>query len=198
MDIKVTRGPVKAAGKEAVAAIAKVHSDGGLKLSPLHSKVMAKAYGVYTRIPHPGQRGVPGAFNSRIDVNPKGNHPVMTTLHEIGHKIDFEAVHPNAAAFSERAKVIAALKAAPRFHALQNEPQLRYSYKLYALTDEELFARAYAQYITTRSGSAQAMQELTHTLSQPVGALTQWPDAEFAPVLPLFDSLFTALGWAKP
>jgi len=96
----------------------------------------------------------------------------------------------------------------------------------YLLSREETFARAYAQYIATRSGHAGALLELRGMQAAsklavdgvpagaprsqrafweapPAGAWQYpwaWQDADFAPIAAAFDRLFEELGWrsARP
>lgn len=200
--VKVKSGPVAKAAKESLASIAKVHSDGGLKDSPLASKSMSDAYGCYQR----WRGSTTDGFRSEVKINPKGDHATLTTLHELGHKIDFEAiavydqsgrpVHTfHAAALAVRARILAALKAGPRAQAIAAEPAFSVRMRGYALSDVELFARSYAQYITVRSGSAAAAADLAHELASKNRSALQWPEAEFAPIADLFDELFKTLGW---
>ena len=67
----------------------------------------------------------------------------------------------------------------------------------YLLDDKEIFARAYAQYIATKSGDARMLRELDEmrTLMEEQVYPTQWSDEDFGPVAGAFDTLLRAMGW---
>ncbi len=66
----------------------------------------------------------------------------------------------------------------------------------YAIEDREAFARAYAQWIAVRSGSAAMRGELDLILGGRAGSpLQYWGHDDFLPVAAAFDRLFTSWGW---
>lgn len=69
----------------------------------------------------------------------------------------------------------------------------------YVLTDEELFARSYAQYIATRSGDDVMRAELAR-LTNPTDVYhaKQWADDDFEPIARAFDELFEKNGGLEP
>ncbi len=70
------------------------------------------------------------------------------------------------------------------------------AYLDYLLSPEELFARAYAQYIASRSEDPEMLEELDRRREEHEGGYPQqWPDAEFAPIAGAFDAMFGGLGW---
>jgi hypothetical protein len=205
VDVVPTGGVVKDAAEEALRAIAAVHSDGGLKLSPLVSEVMS-AYGQYEMLAPDRERmefaGSKLTINPAPDIHP---HLVMTTLHELGHKADFEKLinfrreprEADSAAFKERAALLRKLRATGTIKTLRTHPDLSRKSRKYLLSDWEIFARGYAQWIATASGSEPARAELREMQQSPGERmrLNVWPDAEFAPMLERFAALFKALGW---
>lgn len=72
----------------------------------------------------------------------------------------------------------------------------------YLLSESELWARSYAQYIAVRSGDAKLIAALDEARFGPnQNALLaqvyplQWHDADFAPVAKAIDAMFEELGW---
>ena len=65
----------------------------------------------------------------------------------------------------------------------------------YAMEDREAFARAYAQWIAVRSGSAAMRGELDLILGGRAGSPLQYWGDDFLPVAAAFDRLFTSWGW---
>jgi hypothetical protein len=63
----------------------------------------------------------------------------------------------------------------------------------------ELFARAYSQYISVRSGNANMRTQLSgfQAESRAGGVPLQWQEDEFKPVAAAFDKLFGDAGWLK-
>ena len=61
----------------------------------------------------------------------------------------------------------------------------------------EIFARAYAQYIFWRSGDQVMIEQLDAILADgdPTICLEHWPHEEFLPIVEAFDVLFEELGW---
>ena len=69
---------------------------------------------------------------------------------------------------------------------------------VYWLTPEELWARAYAQYIAARSNNAALLQEveIARTLeTHPASSYVQWQNADFAAIDQAMDSALDELGW---
>ncbi|MES2467621.1 MAG: phage minor head protein [Verrucomicrobiota bacterium] len=186
----------------AMAIVAQVHSDGGLKQSPVLGEKMSDAWGRYDRITTQQRRAVdPFDYDSRIRLNPGSPHPLQTLVHEVGHKIDYEVIREirdslkNPPAIQIRADIVAALKATARagdIAALGND-----GYRFYLQKDVEWFARGYAQYIAQRSGHPALNAELeAQRVHKDARRLTVWDEADFASVMPLFDKLMVTLGWA--
>lgn len=81
-----------------------------------------------------------------------------------------------------------------RLHPVQQR------YVTYLLQPPEVFARAYAQYITLRSAHPALQQQLQRirgaTLSGQVYH-SQWSDDDFAPIAEAFDLLMRGRGWIQ-
>ena len=69
----------------------------------------------------------------------------------------------------------------------------------YVLRPEELFARAYAQWVGWKSGSPTMKSELNDTLRAASlrQRLRQWPHDEFLPIASAMDRLFERAGWLE-
>jgi hypothetical protein len=69
----------------------------------------------------------------------------------------------------------------------------------YLLNRNEQFARAYAQYIASKSGDTALKAKLQNHLSKkgkvPLFIQRQWTDKDFAPIEAAFDALFKEQGW---
>ena len=60
----------------------------------------------------------------------------------------------------------------------------------------EKFARAYEQYIATKSGDAKLLGQLADQRAEIiVGPLKYWSGENFAPIVQAFDEHFSAQGW---
>lgn len=196
---------------DAMAAIDQVHGDGKLPRIPVMRTQGVRQLGAYWY-----ERGTGRPV--KIDVSAKGSHRGMTAVHEIGHFLDHQAMfQPGrfASAFhtelmGDWLKVVSESGAVRQLHemlvnppsiALGNGRYFRASTKhvRYLLKVEEIWARAYAQYITVRSGNLRLVGELTDTLarqnSAPIKYPHQWDPEDFAPVAEAMDALFEKLGW---
>lgn len=155
----------------------------------------------------------------QITVSTVGGAPRMTMAHEIGHGIDYHMFgRPGAFAFgSERPGVHTEMDAL--MHELRSTTTIRdvaavahgavpsanadaRRHAQYMMDGREIFARAYAQWITNRSGDPVMHQELhraqahdrTYAAMNGHNKNYQWPDHEFAPVMARFDDLFRSHG----
>ena len=59
----------------------------------------------------------------------------------------------------------------------------------------ELWARAYSQYIATRSGDKYMKMELDRLREDKLYNGGQWSDKDFEPIAKAIDDMFTDLGW---
>jgi hypothetical protein len=69
----------------------------------------------------------------------------------------------------------------------------------YVLGDDEVWARAYSQYIAVRSGDDVMMAEIAkwRTMNSHQVYPLQWTDDEFEPIAAAIDKLFEGLGWRQ-
>ena len=69
---------------------------------------------------------------------------------------------------------------------------------LYWLLPQELFARAYAQWVAWKSGDRRMLDQVDARMDDeqsPRIALSQWPIGEFLPIAQALDILFRDRGW---
>lgn len=65
----------------------------------------------------------------------------------------------------------------------------------YLQSPEEVFARAFAQYMARKSGRADAIRDASVQTSQNLRGIATWDDADFEPLYRAFDEFFRELGW---
>lgn len=189
----------------ALDAISSLHSVSGMKVSPV--KKMTMDYeGLY--VPDHGSPAArqfhPEDFKSTLYFK-RGSTPNTTdVVHEIGHKIESEAIalytadtdlippdhvfHP--AAWQAHRELIALLKNTSHFEKIVTAT----GSDTYLQRHTEIFARAYSQYVTRRSGDARLAADAEAAADRHDG-LWWWPEDEFSTIVPAFDSLFQKLGW---
>ena len=63
------------------------------------------------------------------------------------------------------------------------------------MSDEELWARSYAQYIAKKSGNQDMNAQLAEMQESPFPS--QWSDDDFAPIMEAIDGIFRAKGWIE-
>lgn len=93
----------------------------------------------------------------------------------------------------------AAMGATAAYQRLKARPSgLTFKSWRYYLTSKETFARAYAQYIATKTQDPVMLAELRKMQAGDESRLgIQWSDQDFVPVMTAFDALFKAEGWIR-
>ncbi len=140
----------------------------------------------------------------RIEVYNTSPHKAFTELHEIGHYID-NFMPANGTPFTE-SKEFAPLwqalqKSQGYFKLCEEEDRWKHYGKSdfrdsmlarirYALQEDEVFARAYSQYITEKSGNKALLEQLEAS-----DILGRWQTDDFAPIKAEFDNIFKKKGW---
>ena len=134
-----------------------VHDEGGL--SPIR----------LVRDDDPTREAYYDPASNRIGIRLDTRFPITSTLHEVGHWLDFRAW---SSEFQGRylesvnrrgswsSRLVADLREMPTLRAIVSEARLSQGDKEYLLNDKEIFARAYAQFIATASGDRAAKAEL--------------------------------------
>ncbi|MBL8600341.1 MAG: minor capsid protein [Myxococcales bacterium] len=202
---------------EAAKAVDRVHGDGVLEKVKVETTPGRNNHGEfnYTRFGPPD--------NIRVALG--SSAPRISFFHEVGHLIDCYAIDPPRRGYS--AAVSEAPEIQPLMSAIRSSAPIQYLEKLskrsvviapereggprfrhpvdkghtnYLLKPQELFCRAYSQYVALRSGDSVALQELSRLLRVrlPINYPEHWTDEEFAPIAREFDRLFQAHRWMTP
>ena len=169
---------------------------------------------------HARYRSIHGIPTS-ITTSTLATRPHLETLHEVAHFLD-DAAYGEIGRFASEtepvfADVMNAIHETPtveRLRAMRDGTLvLRSGFRVpvapadqaahdatvaYALENRELFARAYAQYITHETQHPALMKDLRHALASPGDRAygSQWDDDEFSPVQKAFRELLRRLSWA--
>lgn len=180
------------------ARIDEIHGDGKLPVIPIREVNGGGYHGWYAH----------GQGNRHIALWRGSNHKEMTAAHEIGHFIDHLGLpgrgmsSVNSKALDDWRNAVAGTENIQRLHAqLLDAPGAdARRYLSYLLETEEIWARSYAQYIASKSGSATMRAQLNGIRAQhgaTIDIQSQWADDDFAPVEQAIDRLFTSLGWIE-
>lgn len=160
--------------------------------------------------------GVQGSFSfarggdrarDRIDVWRWTKEPHATFAHEFGHWLDCTRIGTgvgerfasalgveDAATDALIAEWRRAVMHSPAVGDLLEARRLRPTRQLeYLLTEEELWARSFAQWVATKTGDPELLDGIRAGMRRTVPS--QWTDAEFGPIAAAFDALFGHLGW---
>nr|DAO82744.1 MAG TPA: Protective antigen [Caudoviricetes sp.] len=131
-----------------------------------------------------------GITRYRVTINGTFQGQELTTLHELGHLIKWKYE-----TLPEMKPVLAAIRRAPSTREIATYAgNLTESHtQIYLLLDDELFARAYAQWVTTKTGAPRLVNTLNfHRGREHVLDSVQWQDSEFAQyIMPALDEFFT-------
>ena len=188
--MKGSRSEARPTMEATLKAIDRVHDDGALPEMKLISR------------PVPGANGHFDPSNREIAVRPNGPWPQMTASHEAGHMLDFFALgtagqfasqsHPDLTAWRT---AVAGSKAIQQI-ATGTVGGKPIRSQEYFLRGREIWARAYAQYIATKSGDPELLRQLDIIRQAPdIGTLIQWTDEDFAPIATAMDEVFRKKGW---
>ena len=200
---------IKSVVNNAINAIDSVHGDGVLKNIPidlynLHDGANGEFY---------ADKGIP----IHIQIKKSGNTPELTFAHEMGHYLDYQAIGKQGVfdsalsngvtkelinAISKTDTILGIKKALNDGYLTNNGKEIILSKTLinhlkYLLDPREMFARAYAQFISVKSGNASLMNQLQlrQDLDSALSIGYQWPDSEFKPIEAAMEKLFIQQGW---
>lgn len=180
--------------EDALSAIDEVHGDGPMPIREVTRRVSRGADGTYWVGPE------------SIGVRAAKQGAEFHFMHEMGHRLDFTALRSALGMTVEATRHTPAL-IKPLMDAIQGSEaiaavkQLRLTPggRAYLLSNREMFARAYAQYIATRGSCVPAKAWLDAVRAGKTGYIpvTQWADEDFAPIAAAFDELFINLNWMR-
>lgn len=199
--------------RNAVAAIDQVHTDGQLPRLPVKAADLTDSYGQF--------RNIIGGQAVEIVISLWNPHCELTTVHEIGHFLDFKGLDRDAPWASVNSVSLApwrtAIKASQAAQTLRHlrQPEIlgvevtlqggsvvNYPvdkrYVEYLLEAEELWARSYSQFVATQSRDPALLRQLAQERDRPVNGIyypKHWDDADFLPILTEMETLFRGLRW---
>ncbi|OYW72366.1 MAG: hypothetical protein B7Z37_25075 [Verrucomicrobia bacterium 12-59-8] len=125
-------------------------------------------------------------LNGSASVRPDIFDPLLTGAHEIGHHIAKNVLSPEALL---RIRDVARDTAAW-------ESIIKRNRRLDYYTDpEEIFCRAYSQFVALRSGDPEMLAELDKTLKDPRSSFTQWKGSEFTRIQKALEQELKKIGW---
>jgi hypothetical protein len=211
LEIPRASNRVNDAARTVVDAIDSVHGDGKLFRIPIITPSnMGNSLGEFR---YEINYGAP----LEIAIKFRGERLHSTIAHEIGHFVEIGAIRNAvensdavAAAWANVVAVADATATLSKLRGLRDGAELltivrpdgtQYAARAdkthldYLLREEEIWARAYAQYITVRSGQADLRNDLDGLRNQRYS--TAWSDDDFEPVAAAIDNLFKVLGWMK-
>lgn len=206
----LTRSPaVRSAVAHATDVIDQVHTDG--QLEPLAFRTSpGGTLGTYSWAPG----------KEAILIDPNGPWSALTVAHEVGHWLDHKAMggagtfasgEPPSDAWRAVMGALERSQAVSGLRGLLGDPRVARISGLarhvrYLLDPREQWARAYAQWIATRSADHRLGADLTRVLDEVAAAERragfrvgrQWDAADFGPVATAIDELMASLGWRTP
>jgi hypothetical protein len=190
---------VREEAKRAIGVAAAVHKDGVLPRPDVSITSPGPEVGGDYRLTT-GSNTVP-----QIRISPLTLDAGWAALHELAHLLDNHGLHTptieHPYASTGQKELAALMRAITRSKTYTRLlARSRAGKKGYWVTPQELFARAYSQFIATKSGDAKLLAELNKIRSgerefYDVWSETQWPDDDFAPILQEMEKLFTDRGW---
>lgn len=196
LTVKVS-GALKTDVSAAIAAIDKVHDDGQLPEIPVFS-LRRQALGMMRY-----NRSVDGSMAQDIGVRADGNWPALTMAHEVGHLLDLEAIGTKGSfatvvGNSDMRRVLEVARSTGAIQNLQSRLATSHSLELqrqyrYFLKPEEIWARAYAQFIAERSTSPLMKKQLAAAVA--TDRDRQWTTEDFAPVAEAIEAMFKKFNW---
>lgn len=170
--------------KDTLEAIDSVHDDGVLNSIPITTSVTDRYLGAFGYV-------ASGRSRDNIDINTNGDRKMMTVAHEIGHFIDLRGL-PDDDFHSKNMKEF--LSCARKTDTIKNiKNNCMPAYARYANQAQEIFARAYAQFIATRSGNKTMLKELK--VEQLRKIPVQWTDDEFKEIDTILENLIKKQQW---
>jgi len=186
--------------RDALAAIDRVHDDGILPRIPFVIGATEKDTDAWFQTIRRRLQSETRASEIRIRPSAKGAR--FTLLHELGHFLDFGAFGNRlngkegfgSVSNSALAPVMAAARASARIAWIRGSTFSR-AFKEYLLEPQEIWARAYAQFVAARLPQGRIPAELEAAIAR--ADSIQWTPEDFAPIAAAMEDLFRARGWLR-
>jgi SPP1 gp7 family putative phage head morphogenesis protein len=188
--VTIKKSAISDAAHETLGAIDQVHGDGDLVPIPIEETTSNRYLGSFWRDRNFGPE--------RIKVYRDGDHPQMTTAHEMGHYLDNHlwrmAGGKGGAGFASHMSSVTgdwqdAVTASDAYRQIKG---IGGGYANdYLLAWHELWARSYAQYIAKKSGNKQMLDQLEKLQKNGY----QWQDNDFSLIYASIDAIFADKGW---
>lgn len=204
--------PDRVALREAMAAIDSVHGDGDLAIIQLVHVRGEDFEAAYSR------RGTKAV---KIEMNMDSNRKQLALVHETGHWLDHQQIHiamgiQNDVTIERASQLVRdSMRATEQFRQWEDfvagrrripvtdplDGIVKYykpkpPYVRYLMQGDEMWARAYAQYVSTRSQSPGLWQEFAAYRAR-AGGIEYWGDTDFFPVRDAIDELMKAMRWQQ-
>lgn len=206
--------------RHALRAIDQAHGDG--ELPPIPARVVPKLAGDMVG-EFSGLESAAGKpfVVGQLSVSSLASFQELVAAHEAGHMQDLlsiagpgryaskqpnEALGPVFDAIEASASVTQLRKASKSAYGYRTEAGRKRRYDLsrfhpllrYYLRPEELWARAYAQFVAVRSGDPLLLGQIDAIRSQnDVESWSQWSDDDFKKIKAALDEFFRSKGWLK-
>ncbi len=147
-----------------------------------------------------------------IELNPNGSHPELSLLHEVGHFLEWQCIPKSRHGprdFTSDSRSTAWLQAVYETQSVQRlltlleeqkEDMQAFNDLAYLLLPNEIWARAYSQYIARKDGFDVVSQQIAAENKVVTGTIRYqpyWGKEEFASVQEAMDILFMKEGWTK-
>ncbi len=198
LEMKVS-GSLRESVRTGLAAIDQVHDDGVLPTIPVEP-FNASDYGtlVYTK-----NKITNAVAPKRMNIRSSGDWPALTAVHESGHFLDIAAIagpgkfatlsqEPRMAAVLAAARETTVIRDLEKSLAASQSPEYRERLE-YLLDPREIWARAYAQYITQQSRNATLLADFKRMKA--ADSRRGWSEEEFRAIATEIDKMFKELGW---
>ncbi len=216
LDLKSATPNVASAAKVVLNAIDKVHGDGNLPEISILNETTNTYLGSLT-VTKTGK-----VIMMQIRENGRKVHE--TIVHETGHFLDYGGIPRTKPTFGEErnfraeelfkdffkavdssSSIKTLISRLTQKSVLKTEGALTSPYEVdrkhveYLLHENEVWARAYSQWIAYRSGQPELLTDLEKTLSDSFHQIypTQWNASDFYAIGQAMDAIFSKLGWLR-
>ena len=198
LEVQVRDKKLKESVNHAIDTINSIHGDGTLMETPILGRAPGGgALGCFSRYVQDGR-----VSQTEIKISRAGEHPCMTTVHEIGHLIDAFGLGDGFTTGVQAAKqpeIKRWLETVMHTKSYRQLSEIQDSHAAYLRAPKELWARCYAQYIARRSNDPVLKEELDKMVNCMYNTMyhAQWTDDEFPEIMDVMDQIFISKGWLK-